>query len=308
MNKKALYIAGPTASGKTDLAVSVAQRLDGEIISCDSMQIYRLLQIGTAKPTIEEQRGIKHWLIDLVDPEIEYSVSDYVEDAKKCIDDILSRGKIPIIVGGTGYYMSALLHNREYNNRSNSILVDKINTEYELAGGPERLLSEIAANNQEHAAKLSPKDRKRIVRAVELLRTTGSTYSFSPETYRDLSTDKVFFLNASVRSILYKKIENRIDNMVSKGLLSEAKLVYDNRTSYKTAAQAIGYKEFFPYFEGERSFADCVSDLKVSTRHYAKRQITWFRKENIEEIYFDLFTVEEKTDIICNTFLKDIDD
>ena len=308
MNKKALYIAGPTASGKTDLAVSVAQRLDGEIISCDSMQIYRLLQIGTAKPTIEEQRGIKHWLIDIVDPEIEYSVSDYVEDAKKCIDDILSRGKIPIIVGGTGYYMSALLHNREYNNSSNSILVDKINTEYELAGGPERLLSEIAANNQEHAAKLSPKDRKRIVRAVELLRTTGSTYSFSPETYRDLSTDKVFFLNASVRSILYKKIENRIDNMVSKGLLSEAKLVYDNRTSYKTAAQAIGYKEFFPYFEGERSFADCVSDLKVSTRHYAKRQITWFRKENIEEIYFDLFTVEEKTDIICNTFLKDIDD
>ena len=305
MSKKVLYLSGPTASGKTELAVSLAQALNGEIVSCDSMQIYRKLQIGTAKPSADEQKGIRHWMLDFVDPAAEYSVSDYVRDAKAVIDEIISRGKTPIVAGGTGYYMSALIHNRDYNSVTNESLSDEIVKEYESEGGPEKLISEICSADPEHASKLNLKDRKRIIRAVELLRTTGSTYSFPPEKYKGEGSDRIFFLNASERSVLYERINSRVDRMVSDGLLSEAEYVYDNRYAFKTAAQAIGYKEFFPYFEDLCSLSECIEDLKISTRHYAKRQITWFRRENIYEIAFDLTTISNITDIICSAYKKD---
>ena len=305
MNKKILYLAGPTASGKTELSICLAKELNGEIVSCDSMQIYRNLDIGTAKPNIDEQHGIKHWMIDCVEPDREYSVYEYVNDASHIINDIIERGKTPIVVGGTGYYMSALLHQRTYNPLpSIESLIEDIENEYESEGGAEKLLREIKEADPQHASKLSLKDKKRIIRAVELLRTTGSTYSFPPETYNNYSSDQVFFLNASKRDYLYRRINDRVEQMVEKGLLSEAKYVYDNRDSFKTAAMAIGYKEFFPYFEEKRALNECINDLKISTRHYAKRQITWFRKENIIEIAFDLLPLEDKINYICSSFVN----
>ena len=304
MSNKVLYLAGPTASGKTELSVCLAKKLNGEIVSCDSMQIYRNLNIGTARPTLEEQQGIKHWMIDCFEPDREYSVFDYVSDATSIINDIMMRGKTPIVVGGTGYYMSALLHKRPYNpTSSDKSFVGEIENEYEAEGGPERLLTEINASDPDHASKLSIKDKKRIIRAVELLRTTGSTYSFSPETYMNQSSEQIYFLNASKRDYLYKKINDRVDQMVEKGLLPEARYVYDNRDAFKTASMAIGYKEFFPFFEGARSLTDCINDLKISTRHYAKRQITWFRKENILEIAIDLMSLDDKINYICSNYL-----
>ena len=302
MSKNTLYIAGPTASGKTELSIGLAKRLDGEIVSCDSMQIYRNLNIGTAKPTIDEQQGIKHWMIDFIDPDCEYSVYDYVRDATTIINDIKDRGKVPIVVGGTGYYLSSLIHKRIFSpSASSSDLRNAIESEYDCDGGPERLLSEIKDSNPDHAAKLSLKDRKRIIRAVELLRTTGSTYSFSPDLYNNSISDQVFFLNASKRDVLYERINKRVDQMIAAGLLTEAEYVYDNKTAFKTAAMAIGYKEFFPYFNGEKELDTCISDLKISTRHYAKRQLTWFRRENIIEILFDLMSLEDKIEYICSS-------
>lgn len=306
MRQKVLYLAGPTASGKTELSIGLAKKLNGEVVSCDSMQIYRNLDIGTAKPTLDEQQGIKHWMIDFIEPDREYSVYDYVRDATSIIDDIIGRGKTPIVVGGTGYYLSALIHKRIFNpSTESSAILSEIESEYESDNGPERLLLEIQEADPEHAAKLSQNDRKRIVRAVELLRTTGSTYSFPPESYMNPNADKVYFLNASKREILYDRINRRVGQMVLHGLLNEAKYVYDNKNAFKTASMAIGYKEFFPYFDGIRELDDCISDLKISTRHYAKRQLTWFRKENIIEILFDLMSLEDKIEYICSSFEKD---
>ncbi len=303
MSKKTLYLAGPTASGKTELSIGLAKRLNGEIVSCDSMQIYRNLDIGTAKPTIDEQQGIKHWMIDFVYPDCEYSVYDYVRDATAIINDIAERGKVPIVVGGTGYYLSSLIHRRMFNPASSSSTIHSdIASEYECEGGPERLLLEIHDSDPDHASKLSVKDKKRIIRAVELLRTTGSTYSLSPDLYRNSSSDRIYFLNASKREILYERINRRVDMMLEDGLLSEAEYVYNNRTNFKTAAMAIGYKEFFPYFDGNKVLDACVSDLKISTRHYAKRQITWFKRENIIEILFDMLTMEDKINYICSNY------
>ena len=211
------------------------------------------------------------------------------------------------MVGGTGYYMSALVHNRTFDSVSDGSLGEDILKEYTAQGGPERLLAEICDADPEHGSKLNPKDKKRIIRAVELLRTTGSSYSLSPSEYKNEAADRIYFLNASDRSVLYKRIGSRVDSMMSKGLLSEARYVYDNRYSFRTAAQAIGYKEFFPYFEDVRSLNDCVNDLKISTRHYAKRQITWFRRENIYEIAFDLTTNSNITDIICTAYKKEME-
>lgn len=280
--KKIVYLAGPTASGKTALSLKIAEDYKGEIVSCDSMQIYRRLDIGTAKPTSDERRSAPHWMLDILEPEQSFSVYDYVTKATSIISGIQERGMLPIVCGGTGLYMSALLHDHEYTDLVADVgLHERIESEYLSPGGPEQLLEEIRNANPEHAGKLFPNDRKRIVRAVELLRMTGSTYSFQPEMlHTEESSGRVCILmTVSDRSILYDRIHRRVDSMMESGLLEEAELVFRNRERYRTAAAAIGYKEFFPYFEGKMSLEDCVGELKKATRHYAKRQLTWFRKE-----------------------------
>ncbi len=309
MMDRIVFIGGTTASGKTALSLSIAQEYDGEIISCDSMQIYRHLDIGTAKPTAEERRAVPHWLIDFLEPDQTYSVYDYVTAANEAIRDIRSRGKTPIVCGGTGMYMSALLHGYDYSDTGHdSGLLKSIEAVYDGPDGPEILLDEIRRANPDHAEKISTKDRKRIVRAVELLRMTGSTYSFHPGSAENghIKESRCILLTADDRSVLYDRIHARVDVMMQEGLLDEARWVYENRERFRTAVAAIGYKEFFPYFEGDRTLAACVDDLKQATRHYAKRQLTWFRKEaEFKSYHIDRYTQEELYQLVKEYLVKD---
>ena len=282
MSGRVIAIGGPTASGKTSLAIEVAQRVGGEIVSCDSMQVYRLLDVGTAKPTAEERAAVPHHLIDFLPPEQRYSVAEYVRDARAVIADIQSRDRVPVICGGTGLYMRSLLQGIDFDAAASvdEALREQLKAVYREQG-PQVLLDEIAAVDRAYAQKLAPADEKRIVRAVELIRTTGSTVpqqNARSRVYEPLSCNG-YFLDFSNRALLYERIHARIDAMLQQGLLQEAKLVYDHRDTYTTAAAAIGYKELFGYFEQQLPLEQCVEKLKQATRNYAKRQLTWFRRE-----------------------------
>ena len=282
MSGRVIAIGGPTASGKTSLAIEVAQRVGGEIVSCDSMQVYRLLDVGTAKPTAEERAAVPHHLIDFLPPEQRYSVAEYVRDARAVIADIQSRGRVPVICGGTGLYMRSLLQGIGFDAAASvdEALREQLKAVYREQG-PQVLLDEIASVDRAYAQKLAPADEKRIVRAVELIRTTGSTVpqqNARSRVYEPLSCNG-YFLDFSNRALLYERIHARIDAMLQQGLLQEAKLVYDHRDTYITAAAAIGYKELFGYFEQQLPLEQCVEKLKQATRNYAKRQLTWFRRE-----------------------------
>lgn len=285
-----ISIAGPTASGKTRLAVEIAKRLDGEIISADSMQIYKGCDIATAKPDFEEMQGIAHHLIDFLDIGENFSVSDYVKLARNAVNDIFSRGKQPIVAGGTGLYIDSLLNNIEFT---------KAETDFELrdtlmkrvqSEGAENLLHELRGIDPETAARLHTGDIKRIVRALEVYYTSGVTLSeqnflsrLSETPYDALCIG----LTAENREYLYERINRRVDIMLEKGLLQEARAFFKSDNA-KTAKQAIGYKEMLPYIQGGATLCECVENLKRQTRRYAKRQLTWLRKnEKINWIYID---------------------
>lgn len=281
-SEKIIAIGGPTGSGKSALALRLAELTGGEIVSCDSMQIYRSLDIGTAKPTAEEMRSVRHWLIDIKEPSERYSVADYVADARKAIADINGRGVAAIVCGGTGLYMSSLLNGIYFSDDhpADEELREQLKDEI-LKNGSGSLLDEIAATDPAYASKLKANDTKRIIRAAEIVRRgarpseliEGSRGNGYPDAVRIL-------VNCSSRDNLYRRIEARCDSMMEAGLEQEARYVYENRDAFLTACAAIGYKEFFPYFEGTRSIEDCVDDLKKASRHYAKRQLTWFRRES----------------------------
>jgi len=275
---KILVITGATASGKSSAALDIAEQIDGEIVSADSMQIYRHLDIGTAKPSKEEQQRAKHHLIDIVEPHTAYSVFDYVKDAERAVNDIISRGKAPIICGGTGLYIDSLIFGIKMNDTPTDIeLRRKIEREYD--DDREKLFEQLKAIDPEQAAKLHINDRKRVVRAFEKYRSTGKTASeLNALSQREPSKYEPLVVNLCNRdrSILYRRIEERIDNMLQNGIIDEAQYVYDNREIFKTAAQAIGYKEFFGMFDGTSKLDECIAKLKQSTRNYAKRQICWF--------------------------------
>lgn len=282
MDKKIPVIAviGPTASGKTGLAVEIAKKIGGEVVSADSMQIYSELTIGTAKPTEEEMEGIKHHLVGHKSIDDEYSVADYVEEAKKAIDDIVLRNKIPVICGGTGLYVDSLLSNTEFSEIKSSPEIREKLFEFAKENGNEALFEKLRIIDPESAAKTHANNLSRVVRALEVFEITGKTMS---EHQRDShpvpSAYDVCYIgtNYSEREKLYARIEQRIDEMLTEGVEKEAKFLFEHNGTC-TAAQAIGYKEFYPYFRGEMSREDAVSVLKRETRHYAKRQLTWFRR------------------------------
>ena len=282
MDKKIPVIAviGPTASGKTRLAVEIAKKIGGEVVSADSMQIYSELTIGTAKPTEEEMGGIKHHLVGHKSIDDEYSVADYVEEAKKAIDDIVLRNKIPVICGGTGLYVDSLLSNTEFSEIKSSPEIREKLFEFAKENGNEALFEKLRIIDPESAAKTHANNLSRVVRALEVFEVTGKTMS---EHQRDShpvpSAYDVCYIgtNYSEREKLYARIEQRIDEMLTKGVEKEARFLFEHNGTC-TAAQAIGYKEFYPYFRGEMSREDAVSVLKRETRHYAKRQLTWFRR------------------------------
>lgn len=275
-----LAVAGPTATGKTALGVALAKRFGGEVISADSMQIYRGLDVGTAKVTAEETQGVPHHCVDFLPPEEVFSVADFTALAARLEQEISARGALPILVGGTGLYIQSFLEGIRFTEEKPSNgLREQLAAELE-ARGPEAMYAELLSVDPQAAATIHPNNRVRVLRALEHYRATGRRLSEqkaasrpSQRPYRSL----VLGLDFADRAQLYRRIDLRVDRMMEQGLLEEARLVYDHRDSYRTAAQAIGYKEFFPYFAGEAELAACVEKLKQASRNYAKRQLTWFR-------------------------------
>lgn len=297
-------VVGPTASGKTSLAVELCKRLNGEAVSCDSMQIYKGMDIATAKPTEQEMQGIPHHLIGFLDPEIPFSVAKYCEMAKSAINDIVGRGKSAVLVGGTGLYYSSLVDNIEF-------LPDETDFEYreELKkkaemNGAQVLLDELYLIDPESASKLHVNNVGRIIRALEIYHTTGKTITEQNELSKQNPTSfetLTICLDARNRQFLYDRINRRVDVMLEAGLLDEAKSFLSSHAG-STAKQAIGYKELAPFFEGKASLEECVENLKMQTRRYAKRQLTWFRRcENINYIYIDEY---DSFDDIADTAIK----
>ena len=274
-------VGGPTASGKTAFSVQLAKRLGGEVVCADSMQIYKGLDVGTAKATREEMQGVPHHLMDFLPPEETFSVADFVEAANREVQAICAWGGLPILVGGTGLYIESFLNGVRFaQQKADPALREKL--EREAADlGPQAMHQKLADVDPDYAATVHPNNVGRVVRALELYYSTGKTMSRQraeslPETPPFDSL--VFCLAPSNRAQLYRRIDTRVDRMLKAGLLEEAKLVFENRGRYRTAAQAIGYKEFFPYFEGTADLAACADKLKQASRNYAKRQLTWFRR------------------------------
>ena len=280
MPPKILVIVGPTASGKTRMAVELAQRHNGEVISADSMQIYRTMDIGTAKPTQEEMGGIPHHMIDVADPEEDFSVARYVEMAAQCVDDVLARGKLPIVAGGTGLYIDSLLSGRTFAPFSpDSALRGELERELAEKGG-QAMLEALAQVDPEAAQRLHPNDHKRIIRALEVYRSTGKTITQHnretraiPPRYDALTIGLAF----QDRQAMWRRIDQRVDEMVAAGLEDEVRRLLTSGISPKcTAMQAIGYKEFTQALSGEMTWQEAADVVKLRSRQYAKRQLTWF--------------------------------
>ncbi len=287
---KTISVLGPTASGKTSLAIELASRLDGEIISCDSMQLYKGMNIGTATPVESEMKGIKHHLLNIIEPDEEFSAADYASLASEAIYDVASRGKIPILCGGTGMYHDAVMRIVSFSEGKQDELLREQLYEYARSNGSKALHDKLRKIDPESAEAIHPNNVKRVVRAIEVYETTGKTKT---ETDREqLSGEKrfddcAFIIDFSDRQLLYDRINLRVDIMMDEGLEKEARsLLCTDRKIGRTAAQAIGYKEFMPYFRGEKKIGEVVDDIKIATRHYAKRQLIWFRKDNVSHRLF----------------------
>ena len=276
---KVIVICGPTASGKTKLGIELAKFLNGEIVSSDSMQIYKDMNIGTAKPTVEEMQGIKHYLVDFVSPDERYSVAQFKKDAKNAIRQIISKGKTPIVVGGTGLYIDSLIYEIDYNQI-------ELDQEYRMklektaeAEGLEKLYKEAKKIDPEAMEKISPNDQKRIIRVLEIFHATGKTKTEQEkESRKEAEYDyRVFAINWD-REKLYSRINQRVDQMIEQGLVQEVRQILTKYDSFPTAMQGLGYKEVVEYLNGKCSEEDMIEKIKMETRRYAKRQLTWFRK------------------------------
>lgn len=282
MPPKILVISGPTASGKTALAVELAKRHNGEVVSADSMQIYRRMDIGTAKPTPEEMGGIPHHMIDVANPEEDFSAARYVDMAATCVEDVLSRGKLPILAGGTGLYIDSLLSGRTFAAFDEaSPLRAELEERYVREGG-EALLRELARADPAAAARLHPNDAKRIVRALEVWLSTGRTITRHNEETRAIPPRYdalTLTLDYERREDMWARIDRRVDEMMERGLVEEVRALLDSGVPERcTAMQAIGYKELVPVISGDAAAADAAAQIKLRSRQYAKRQRTWFRR------------------------------
>ncbi len=291
MNKiPVIAVVGPTASGKTSMSIEIAKRFSGQVVSADSMQIYEKMNIATAKPTEEEMQGIPHHLIGFQPINKKFSVAEYVTLAKEYINKIYADGDIPVIAGGTGLYVDSLLQNIQFSEENSNTEIREELTEMFDKKGAEYMLAWLTEIDPETAERLHLNDKSRIIRALEIYKITGKTMSEQNVISREEETpfDTLYIgINYRDRNVLYDRINLRVDLMLENGLLEEAKDFY-NIDSDKTACQAIGYKELAPYFRDENTLEECVEKLKLETRHYAKRQLTWFRKnENINWVYPD---------------------
>lgn len=288
MKPKVIVICGPTASGKTALSIELAKKINGEIVSADSMQIYKDMDIGSAKPTKEEMQGIKHYMLDFVSPEERYSVAEYKKQAISAIEEILKKGKMPIVVGGTGLYVDSLIYGIEYpkiefNEQYRNEMEKIAETE-----GLEKLYNEAKKIDPEAIKNISKNDKKRIIRILEIYKATGKTKTEQEILSRkkEIPYDyKVFAINMD-RQILYDRINRRVDIMIEQGLVQEVTEIAKKYKKYPTAMQALGYKEIKEYIDGDLTLEEAIEKVKQETRRYAKRQLTWFRK-NKQTIWID---------------------
>ena len=306
-----ICVAGPTASGKTALAVELAQEFDGEVVSCDSMQIYKYMDIGTAKPTPDEMQNITHHMIDVAEPDEDFSVSRYCELATPIVDDIISRGKTAVIAGGTGLYMDALIKGNAFAPCPSTGCRERLEAQAEEMG-MEYMLSWLRSIDPEAAEKLHLADRKRIIRALEVYQETGETI-----TAHNLKTQRIpprytplwIGLDFEDRSDLYRRIDLRVDIMLEMGLVEEIKALLQRGIPPKcTAMQAIGYKEFVAALAGEITIAEAAAQVQQSSRRYAKRQLTWFRRnENMNWIKRKAGQSSDEIFALTRQLVQDID-
>ena len=281
MKAKILAIVGPTASGKSALAIELAKRVNGEIICCDSIQIYKLMNIGTAKPDATEINAVPHHLFDFADPCESFSCADYIPLAKKCVEDVISRGKMPIFCGGTGLYLERFLSGADFESTDIDEDFRQEMLDFATNNGNEALHERLREIDPISADEIHPNNVKRVIRALEIYKTSGKRKS-------DIDRDSKLFeseydairigVRFDDRELLYDRIALRVDKMMDEGLLEETKALLENGIFEKnsTAAQAIGYKELLSYFDGAKTLDEAIDDLKTATRRYAKRQMTWF--------------------------------
>lgn len=282
---KVIVICGPTASGKTSLSVELAKKINGEVISADSMQIYKDMNIGTAKVSKEEMQGIKHYMIDIISPEKRYSVAEFKQDAEESIEEILKKGKTPIIVGGTGLYVNSLIYNIKYTDikideKYREFLEQKVKEE-----GLEKLYKQACKIDEKAMEAISKNDKKRILRVLEIYHQTGKTKTqmeIESKLEKPKYDYKVFAINWN-REELYSRINKRVDIMLEQGLIQEVEDILKKYNKFPTAMQGLGYKEVVEYLENKITKQEMIEKIKMETRRYAKRQITWFKKiENVK--------------------------
>lgn len=302
-----VVIAGPTASGKTALAVELCHRFGGEVISADSMQVYSTLQVGTARPTEEEQGGIPHHLMGFLPPNASYSVAKYAEQAHRVIADVYNRGKLPILCGGTGLYIQAVAENLSYEQQpENREVREQLRERIQREGG-EALLRELATVDPVTAARLHPNDHGRIIRALEIVKTTGRTITEQNEASRKAQSPYALCgmrLEFRDRERLYDRINRRVDAMLENGLIDEARWLREQPNT-DTVRQAIGYKELEPYLTGTITLEQAADAIRQGTRRYAKRQLSWFRhQEWMTSVYMDEHQPTEQATAYIDAFLR----
>lgn len=302
-----LAVVGPTASGKTALGVELAKRHGGEVVSADSMQIYKGMDIASAKPSEEEMQGIPHHLIGFLDRSVKFSAADYVKLANGCISDILSRGKLPIVVGGTGLYIDSLLDNVKFSDGGSDEKYREELYSFAREHGNEALHSRLVDIDPTAAASIHPNNLVRVIRALEVCHVTGRRFSeLKAESRTEESPYDTLMIGLTYRDRqkLYDRIDRRVDIMVERGLIEEARELWQ-ASGMQTAANAIGYKELIPYFEGKMPLVECIDKIKQETRHYAKRQLTWFRKnDRIRWVFLDEINKKDEISEISEKYIE----
>ena len=297
---KLIILAGPTASGKTSVSIDLAKRLGGEIISADSMQVYKYMDVGTAKISVEEMQGVKHHLIDVLDPKEDFNIVKFQNMVKCSIEEIVKNGHIPILVGGTGFYIQSVIYDIDFNNEDdNSSVRKKLEEEYDTLGA-DFMYEKLKKIDSVSAGIIHKNNKKRIIRAIEFLLINNEPISSHNEVQRKKNSpyDYRFFVLNPPRDILYERINKRVDIMVENGLVDEVKKLREmGLSTANISMQGIGYKEIIEYLDGEVSLETAIENIKQNTRHMAKRQVTWFKREK-NVIYVDPFSFESNDKIV----------
>lgn len=308
MKKPLVILTGPTAVGKTELSIKLAKAIDGEIISADSMQVYKYMDVGTAKIRPEEMDGVNHYLVDILDPKEEFNVVEFQRYAKRAMKEIHDKGKTPIVVGGTGFYIQALLYDIDFEDSKEDAGYRLVLEEFAKNKGREYVHGKLREVDPESANSIHPNNLKKVIRALEYYKITGEKISNHNEEQKQKESpyNFAYFVLNDIRENLYKRINARVDQMIEEGLIQEVKDLIDYGCSKKMISmQGLGYKEIISYLEGEKTLEEAIYTLKRDTRHFAKRQITWFKREK-EVTWIDKSKFDYNEDTILVEMLKEL--